>query len=193
MSTWRRLLAATCMAAVGCGGSNAPLHGYVFDPPRDAPALQILDADGTLYDLASERGKRTVVLFFGYTHCPDVCPTTLAAWASARRELGGAEKGVRWLFVSVDPERDTPQVAQGYARQFDPTFVGLSPTVEQLEALQKTWGFRVMREDDPKGAGSYTVMHPARTYVIDRAGRIRELLSQNTAASDIAMDVRQIR
>ncbi len=183
---------ATAVAGVACG-SDAPLHGVVVDPAQGAPRVRLTDARGVPFDLDAERGQRTVALFFGYTHCPDVCPTTLADWARARRALGSGASKVRWVFVSVDPQRDTPDVAARYAQQFDSAFIGLAPTPAQLDTLQATWGFTVAREVDPANPSAYAVSHPAGTFVIDRAGRIREILKANTSGEDIAADLRRIR
>lgn len=188
------VLAGALGGAQGCAVPDTPLHGMVLDPPPEAPVVRIADAAGTIVDLDDERGKRSVALFFGYTHCPDVCPTTLADWARANAELGSAGRGVRFIFVSVDPERDTPQVVRDYVRQFDTTFVGLVPTRAQLDSLQASWTFAARHETTPEmKPGEYGVEHPAGTFVIDRAGRIREILPPNTSPADIASDLRRIR
>lgn len=192
MTVRRVLLIAVAVAGAACGPAP-PLHGVVVDPPQEAPRVRVADAGGAVFDLDAERGTRTVALFFGYTHCPDACPTTLADWARARRTLGEGAAGVRWVFVSVDPQRDTPEIAARYARQFDSTFVGLAPTPAQLDSLQAAWGFMVTREVDPAAPGTYAVSHPAGTFVINRAGRIREILMPNTPGDDIAADLGRIR
>ena len=183
----------TCVATITGCAAEAPLHGVVVDPPQAAPVVRILGAAGKVVDLDTEHGRRTVALFFGYTHCPDVCPTTLADWSRARRALGADAARVQWVFVSVDPARDTPDIAQRYAAQFDSMFVGLSPTPGQLDSLQSAWGFTVTREVDPSSPGAYAVSHPAGTFVIDPAGRIREILPPNTPGGDIAADLRRVR
>jgi protein SCO1/2 len=186
------LIALTALAA-GCGG-GVPLHGMVIDPPQEAPIVRVTDADGAIFDLDKERGARSVLIYFGYTHCPDVCPATLADWARAKKVLGGAADGVRFVFVSVDPERDSPPIARDYARQFDPSFVGLAPTAAQVDSLKTAWGFAVMRDSTPEmKKGEYGVMHPAGSFVIDRAGRIREIFPPDTKADDIAADLRRIQ
>jgi protein SCO1/2 len=192
MTVRRVTMIAMAAAGVACG-AQGPLHGVVIDPPQEAPRVRVAGPGGTPYDLDAERGQRTVALFFGYTHCPDVCPTTLADWAKAKRALGSGAAGVRWVFVSVDPQRDTPDIAARYARQFDTAFVGLAPTPAQLDTLQATWGFTVTREVDPANPAAYAVSHPAGTFVIDRGGRIREILMPNTPGEDIAADLRRIR
>ena len=178
----------------GCVRDEVPLHGMVIDPPQEAPPIRIVDAAGAPYDLDHERGARTALVYFGYTHCPDVCPATLATWARVRQALGGASVGVRYLFVSVDPARDTPAVAQAYARQFDPSFVGLSPTPAQLDTLKAAWGFVVARDSAPgMKPGEYAVTHPAGMFVITRTGRIREIFGPEAKAEEIAADLRRLR
>ena len=154
---------------------------------------RVADAEGRLFDVDAERGRRVVVIYFGYTHCPDVCPTTLADWARARQALGAAATGVRWVFVSVDPQRDTPVVARDYAHQFDSTFVGLSPTPAQLDSLQKSWGFAVTQEANAADPAAYAVSHPAGTFVVDRSGRLREIFPPETRPDQMAADLRQLR
>ena len=179
------------VAAIGCR-DNTPLHGMVIDPPSEAPIVRV--AGDAPFDLDKERGSRTVVIYFGYTHCPDVCPATLADWARAKQALGSAADGVRFVFVSVDPDRDTPQIARAYAHQFDSSFVGIVPTSAQVDSLKENWGFAVMRDSTPEmKRGEYAVTHPAGSFVIDRSGRIREILPPNTAATDIASGLRRIR
>ena len=156
--------------------------------------VRVVDADGATFDMDKERGSRAVLLYFGYTHCPDVCPATLADWARAKKALGSGAERVRFVFVSVDPDRDTPQLTRAYARQFDAAFVGLSPTAAQVDSLKASWGFAVMRETTLEMKKRvYGVTHPSGSYLIDRAGRIREILPRETKADDIAADLRRIR
>jgi len=179
--------------ALACA-TDAPLHGTVIDPPQEAPVVRIADAAGVTFDLDGERGKRSVLLFFGYTHCPDVCPATLSDWVRVKKALGSSATAVRFVFVSVDPGRDTPQAARNYAWQFDSTFVGLAPTTAQLDTLQSRWTFAVRHEEIPgMKPGEYGVAHPAGSFVIDKSGRIREILAPNTKPDDIASDLRRLR
>lgn len=193
-----RIVATAALTAVAaCGGivaDNGPLHGVVVDPPQETPMIRIVDADGQLYDIDRERGAHTALVYFGYTHCPDVCPATMATWARVKQAMGSAAAGVRFVFVSVDPERDTPQVARAYAHQFDPSFIGLSPTPAQLDSLKAAWGFAVARETTPTmKAGEYAVTHPAGTFAITRAGKIREIFGPDAKAADIAADLPRLR
>ncbi len=169
---------------------EAPLHGNEYDPVSPAPTLELTAAAGTFR--LSDLRDTTVLLYFGYTHCPDVCPTTLTDWAKARRILGDRAAAVRFVFVSVDPARDTPLLARAYARQFDSTFVGVVANEEQLTRLTRDWGVAVFTQGDPR-RDDYGIGHPSRTYVIDRRGRLRLNHSPGTTPEQIADDVRRLR
>jgi protein SCO1/2 len=194
MSMFRtsRLIAAVALGAVGASAcaDKTPMHGVVIEDPAVAPPLVLVDANGKSFDLSKERG-RAVLIYFGYTHCPDICPATLSDWARASRELGTASEKVRFVFVSVDPERDTPQVSYNYAHQFDAAFVGLTASDSALERIKKNWGFTVFREEtgDPKG---YGVAHPGQSFVIDANGMIRLIFPPATKPGDIAADLRRL-
>lgn len=177
-------------AASACGSfKDSPRRGIVFDEPEPAGALALTRFTGEPFDIAAL--KDTVVLvYFGYTHCPDVCPTTLSDWASARRALGERAERVRFVFVSVDPMRDTKEVAHGYAKQFDGSFVGLSGTKEEIEAIGKAWHFAAYPEGDPR-TRDYTVAHPAYTYLVDRRGRLRVLYEPGVRGEDLAKEIRE--
>src|SRR5215207_4627268 len=172
-----RGLAAACLllgAAAGCRDTYQ-YKGVVMEPPEEAPPLKLARADGPPFDLADERGN-VVLLFFGYTHCPDVCPTTLADWARVKRELGADTSRVRFVFVSVDPERDTPEIAADYARQYDKGFIGLSGSPGEIDLVKRA--FRVQAEKEETGSASeYTVGHTSLSYLVDPEGKIRLMYS----------------
>lgn len=178
------LLLAVLLA---CG---EPMRGVEIQDPDPAPPLAFTAFDGTAFDIAAEQGK-VVLVYFGYTHCPDVCPTTMGDWARAKRELGDRAAGVRWLFVSLDPERDTPELAQAYARQFDPTFLGVTGTEAELEVLKQAWKIAAYPEGDTR-TGDYTVAHPAYTFVVDRKGRLRYLYEPGVRGEELAEDLRKL-
>jgi protein SCO1/2 len=150
--------------------------------------LALTGHDGKPRTLADFRGK-AVVLFFGYTHCPDICPTTLADMADVMKKLGGDAARVQVLFVTVDPERDTPQVLAQYVPAFDPGFLGLSGDLAATQRAAKE--FKIFYE---KRAGStpssYTVDHSAQSYVIDPQGRLRLFVRHERIAQDLAEDLR---
>ncbi|WKW10936.1 SCO family protein [Pseudogemmatithrix spongiicola] len=183
-----RLMLAAALMLAACSGKLE--RGIVIEDADPAPALAFTAADGQRFDLAAERGK-VVMLYFGYTHCPDVCPTTLSDWARAKRALGADTTNIRFVFVSMDPDRDTPELALTYARQFDGAFVGLTGTPLELEDLKKRWSIAAYPEGDPRD-GFYTVAHPAHTFVVDRQGRLRVLFQPGVSGEELAQDLRKL-
>jgi len=150
--------------------------------------LELTDHNGKPRRLEDWRGK-VVVLFFGFTHCPDVCPTTLADIAAAVKSLGAEAEKVQVLMVSVDPERDTPDALGKYVPAFDPGFLGLRG---DLDATKKVAAeFKIYFEKAKTGA-SYTVNHSTQSYVIDPQGRLRLLVRHDRIAQDLAPDLRTI-
>jgi protein SCO1/2 len=151
-------------------------------------ALELTDHTGKPRKLEDFRGK-AVVLFFGFTHCPDVCPTTLAEVAQAIRTLGSDAERVQLLMVTVDPERDTQEALAKYVTAFDPRFLGLRG---DLAATKKAASeFKIYFEKRKQGDG-YTVDHSAQSYVIDPQGRLRLLVRHDRIAQDLAPDLRTI-
>lgn len=167
-----------------------PLRGVVMDDPEPAAPLALTGATGDRFDLAAQRGS-VVLLYFGYTHCPDVCPTTLSDWARAKRALGDEAARVRFVFVSMDPGRDTPELAQAYAWRFDSSFIGLTGSDVELETLKAAWHIAAYPEGDPR-TRDYTVAHPAHTYVVDRQGRLRVLYEPGVRGEELAEDLRKL-
>lgn len=166
------------------------MNGTVIEQPSAAPPLALTDASGARFVLGEHRGD-IVLVFFGYTHCPDVCPTVLADWARVRQALGSKAERVRFVFVSVDPDRDTPEVASAYARQFDSTFVGLSGPSDALERIKRDWGFAAFPEGDTRSS-EYGVAHPAATHLIDRQGRLRLRYTPGVTVEELASDLRRL-
>ena len=153
-----------------------------------AQALSLPDQDGRQRSLAEFKGK-VVVLFFGYTQCPDVCPTSLLELAQAKQLLGPDGERLQGLFVSVDPERDTHEIMKAYMTLFDPTFLALLPTPQQLPALAKS--FKVYyRKVEGSTPSSYTMDHSAGSYVYDTQGRLRVYHRYGSGAAALAADIR---
>ena len=188
----RRGLAAVlgllALSAVACE-DRASFRGVALEPPEPAPALRLAGAAGDTFDLAAERGN-VVLLFFGYTQCPDVCPTTLAEWAQVRRALGDDAERVRFVFVSVDPERDTPAIARDYARRFDASFVGL--VADSATMTRLTPDFHLAAHAVPGEAGQYTMSHGSHFLVYDPRGRLRVLHTSGSTADDVRADVERL-
>jgi protein SCO1/2 len=150
--------------------------------------LALTDHNGKPRRLEDFRGK-AVVLFFGFTHCPDICPTTLADTAQALKSLGADADKVQVLMVTVDPEQDTPEVLGKYVTAFDPRFLGLYGNLEATQRAAKE--FKIYFEKRKTGDG-YSVDHSGQSYVIDPQGRLRLLVRPERIPSDLAADLKTI-
>jgi protein SCO1 len=140
--------------------------------------------------LADFRGK-VVVIFFGFTQCPDVCPTTLTDLAEVRKRLGADGERLQVIFVTIDPERDTPAVLSQYVPGFDPSFVALYGTADQTAATAKE--FKIFYQKVPgRTPTSYTMDHTAGSYVFDRDGRARLFIRHSSSVDDIVSDIRKL-
>ncbi len=160
------------LAVAGCGKSEPAFQNLDLTGNTQFGAdFSLPDTNGRMHTLADYKGK-AVVLFFGYTHCPDVCPATMAELAQALQALGADAKRVQVLFVTIDPDRDTPPVLSQYVQAFNPTFVGLRPSDAQLAKVAKD--FRVYYAKVPgKTPDNYTMDHTAASYVFDPSGKLR--------------------
>lgn len=176
---------------VGLGGcamqEEHTFAGATLDPPQ-AVADFTLDAEGDSPVSLSDFRGQYVLLYFGYTFCPDFCPTAMSAMARARAEMGDAAYRVQGMMVTVDPERDTADVMGQYVRAFDPTFIGLTGDKAAIDAAGAPFGlFYQMHEGSE--ATDYLVDHSTRTYLIDPEGNLRVAYAHGTPAADIAADL----
>jgi protein SCO1/2 len=176
-------------AVAGAGSQPVPaFRAGVFDPPRAAPEFELSGSTGSPVKLSQYRGK-VVALAFGFTYCPRICPVTLANLAKTFEKLGPDASQVQVVFVSVDPERDTPQRMREFLEFFNPGFVGVTGTSAQLEAVRRQFGIsaeKVISENKQLG---YEVHHSSFVYLIDRQGRLRLLMPFGKTADDLAHDV----
>ena len=180
----------------GCGDSALDVKGsditnsseFQIAAKAGERRLALTDHNGRAVTLASFKGK-VVVLFFGYTHCPDVCPTTLSDMAQAMKLLRPEEEAkVQVIFASVDPERDTPEILKAYVPFFHPSFLGLYGTPEQVAQAAREFKIVYRKHVEP-GASSYLVDHSAGSYVLDQTGRLRLYLLFAMPPADIAHDL----
>ncbi len=182
-------LAAGCDRIAGVGGKPT-FHFTDITGAEFARKLELPDADGKPRSLADWRGK-VVVVFFGYTQCPDVCPTTMAELAQIRTMLGAQGDRLETVFVTIDPERDTPEVLKAYAANFGPNVVALRGNAEQTAAAAKE--FKVFYAKVPgKAPGSYTMDHSAASFVFDPEGRVRLFVPYGADPKLLAGDVKQL-
>jgi protein SCO1/2 len=181
-------MTALLFAMVTVAADRPRLKAGVFEPPRAAPELSLDASNGGELSLASYRGK-VILIGFGFTSCPEVCPTTLATLAQARKRLGAQGVQVQVVYVTVDPERDSADRMRAYLGGFDSSFVGATGTPAQLAAARRNYG--VMAERKPFG-NSYTVAHSSSVYLIDQQGLLRGMMPYGRLPDDYVHDVRAL-
>jgi len=185
---WLAALAAVALAW-GCAPNDQPsLNSLDITGVNYGKDFKLSDAQGRERTVADYRGK-VVLLFFGFTQCPDVCPTALASAVEVLQTLGDDGSKVQVLFVSLDPERDTPDILQAYVSSFHPSFIGLR--TDLAGTAQTAAYFKVFYRKVPMG-GSYTLDHSAITYVFDKTGQLRLASQPGQLSARLAQDVRQL-
>jgi protein SCO1/2 len=184
------LLVLTAAILMACDASAPRFNNVDITGANYARDFRLTDARGAERTLADFRGK-VVVVFFGYTQCPDVCPTTLSDMAEVRKRLGADADKLQVIFVTLDPQRDTAEVLAQYVPAFDPTFIGLRGTGDETAAVAKE--FKVFYQKVPgKTETSYTLDHTAGSYVFDREGKIRLFLRHAGSVEPIVADLKQL-
>lgn len=184
-------LATGLLAACSENKESAPAFAGIDITGADyATGFNLTDQNGQPRTLADFKGK-VVLVFFGFTQCPDVCPTTLAEIAQVRQALGADGERVQGIFISVDPERDTPAIMKEYMASFDPSFLALNVPLEQLPDVAKS--FKIYyKKVEGKTPTSYTMDHSAGTYVYDPQGRIRLYHRYGSGVQGLIADVKQL-
>lgn len=191
----RRLLTAAIaapltIALAACGQKEITFIGSDISGTKLGREMIMQDGSGQTRSLDDYKGKLALV-FFGFTQCPDVCPTAMAELAQTMDLLGEDAKDVQVLMISVDPERDTPEVLSAYVKAFNPAFTGLSGTSEQLSQTAKS--FKAFYAKSPGASpDQYSMDHPSSFYLLDKDGEARVLIAGNASAQDIASDIRQL-
>ena len=186
MTTICKWLVVAALLA-GCDGGPKFLSADITGAPY-GKALELADTQGRARHLEDFRGK-VLVLFFGFTRCPDVCPTTLAELAAAVKTLGADTERVQVLFITLDPERDTGQVLNEYVHAFDPRFVALRG--DEAATQRVAQDFKIYYEKRKQG-DTYTIDHSAQLYVVDAQGRLRLLVRHNRIGQDLAPDLKAL-
>ena len=183
--------AASLLVLPGCSEKTASFVSIDITGAEYARDFSLPDHNGQQRSIKDFAGK-IVVVFFGYTQCPDVCPTSMAELAEIRAMLGADGSRLQGVFITVDPERDTPDVLKAYMANFDPSFLALRPSSpEQLAALTKDFK-AYYKKVDGRTATSYTMDHSAGSYVYDTKGRIRLFTRHGSGAQALAGDIRQL-
>ncbi|MGB3329642.1 MAG: SCO family protein [Thermomicrobiales bacterium] len=162
-----------------------------FNPPNAAYPLDLIDQDGQPFSLQDFKGD-VVLLYFGYTFCPSFCPTTMADMQQVKQELGADADRVAVVMVTVDPDRDTPERLKQWMAFFDPSFIGLSGTEEQLKLIKREYGVTAIKASPEAGQDYYLVDHSTQLYGIDPDGNLRLSWPYGAAPDAIAEDVRHL-
>ena len=173
------ILTSLLFTIAACSPAKPTFRGGAINPPFPAAEIKLTDHNGQPFALSGQRGN-VVLVYFGFTNCPDECPLTMAHVKQALQSIGDSAKNVQVVMVTTDPLRDTPQILKDYMTNFNPTFLGLTGTTEELQKAWKDYG--VVVED-----GGET--HSTFLYVIDPAGNLRETFLPDSEPADIAADV----
>jgi protein SCO1/2 len=210
----RRAFAFLGAAALSVVAACSPeLKGEAVTPARDLPTYEIKQANGETFSTGPSR--KLTVLFFGYTHCPDVCPTTLADWKRVYGKLGSDTSKVRFVFVSIDPERDTPAIAQQYVAGYHPSFIGLAGDTATVWRMVKTFGVAVIPDDAqaqqpmpvPMPAGpsmanmqhmhgadtTKLIGHSSQAFLLNRQGQLVAMYPPGTGWQTLLADLQALR
>ena len=191
VSRRRCLLAgAAALALSACGETKVPFTGIDITGADYATGFSLTDHDGQPRTLADFKGK-AVVIFFGFTQCPDVCPTSMTEMAQAKQLLGADGDRLQGLFISIDPERDTPEIMKAYMAAFDPSFLALYAKPEELPEVAKSFKiyYKKVVGSSPE---TYTMDHSAGSYVYDPQGRVRLYHRYGTGAQALADDLKKL-
>ena len=184
-----RILLVVVLLVSGCGDGAQKFNSVDITGANYARDFALTDHTGARRTLADYRGK-VVAVFFGFTQCPDVCPTTLSDLAQVRKRLGSDGERLQVIFITVDPERDSQTILQRYVPSFDPSFVALYGSAEQTAATAKE--FKVFYQKvGGRTATSYSIDHTAGTYVFDREGRVRLFVRHGEGVEPLAADLKR--
>ena len=185
------VLAILCFVLTACSPKPEFKNIDITGSAAFGKDFSLLDPDGKVKTLADFKGK-VVVMFFGYTQCPDICPTTLTEMQQVMTLLGPQSDKVQVLFVTVDPERDTAEILKQYVPAFDPRFLGLRPADEaSLERVTKDFKIYYKKVPGTK-SGSYTMDHTAGSYAFDPAGRLRLYIKHAQGPETLAHDLKEL-
>jgi protein SCO1/2 len=189
-AAWAGAAVVAGVNLAACTESKPSFNAVDITGADYAKDFSLTDAEGRVRKMADFKGK-AVVLFFGYAQCPDVCPTTMSEMAQVKQQLGADGDKLQVLFVTVDPARDTPEVMKAYMGAFDPSFVALIPTPDQLAAMTKD--FKVYyKKVDGKTPTSYSMDHSAASYIYDPQGRLRLYARYGAGVPAMVSDIKAL-
>jgi protein SCO1/2 len=171
-------------------GQNYTFRGSLIEPPVPVEDFTLKNYDGDNFQLSQQMGK-IVLVFFGYTSCPDVCPTTLAEFKQIQNRLKQHADKVEFVFITVDPDRDTPERIGNYLQSFSPSFWGLTGSQEILDEVYDLFGVYAEKEETGSTSG-YLVAHTSRIYVLDQGGRLRLTFAYESPVDSMTEDLLQL-
>jgi len=183
------ILIGVVIVGVGCQ-AFAPAYefkGSVIEPPLPLPDFELNDTNGHPFHLSDVNGD-IALIYFGYTFCPDVCPLTLSDIKKALTDLEGRER-IKVIFISVDPERDTPEILGRYLAAFDPGYIGLTDDFNKIEAVLKPFGAFAAKEEATDSAAEYLVSHTARVYLVTPEQELLMTYPFDFEADDLRSDL----
>lgn len=185
------LILAGCSVPEQLGGAHQ-FTGTLIETAKPLADFTLPDQNGQQFQLSAQQ-PNLVLLYFGYTNCPDFCPATMGDWKQIKQELGADAAQVRFALVSVDPERDTPEALKSYVERFDPAFMGLRPTSEQVTAFGREYGFPVEIVQDAAGAHHHDpTRHGTYSYLVDRTGGLRMIFRYDIDPRAVVSDIRAV-
>jgi protein SCO1 len=188
ISTWTMAIFCAFLLLTACTDQKPQFKSVDITGADYSQNFSLPDQFGQTRTMADFKGK-IVVVFFGFAQCPDVCPTTMAELAEVKKSLGKDGDKLQGIFITVDPERDTPEVLKAYMQNFDPTFLALRGTLEQTAATAKHFKTYFKKVDGKTGT-SYTMDHSAGSYVLDTQGRVRLYTRYGSGAVALAEDIK---
>ena len=185
------VLALAAIVLAACGGEDYEFQGGNLQPVTTTPDFQLTDQYGESWTMSDQTGK-IVLLYFGYTTCPDACPTTLSDWIEVKRLLGDEADNVEFVMVTVDPERDTVEKLNQYMAFFDPEFLGLTGDQETITSIEMDYGIMAVREEHPESATGYLMNHTTSFWVVDTENQLRLTFAHGTDPEIVAEDIKHL-
>ncbi|MFQ5638374.1 MAG: SCO family protein [bacterium] len=183
------LLLSAALFMLSCENSEPSLRGTEMAPDMPTEEIALTDQHGQPFRLSEVRGA-VVLTFFGFTYCPDVCPLTLSTWKKVEAELGDDAEQVKFVYITVDPERDTPEKMREHLSIFSDNFIGLTGSPEELLPVYQGYGVYRKKNQISESATGYLIDHTARINVIDKNGRWRLSFSHDAPVEDMVHDIR---
>jgi protein SCO1/2 len=188
-ATLAAALAALALVLSGCGGGDQPFTGVVLDHPYPVDGTALVDTDGQPFSLVKDTDARLTLVFFGYTHCPDICGIVMSSLASALTRLDAADrKQVQVVFVTTDPRRDDERTLRDYLDGYNPEFVGLTGPLKDILAVGDSVHIAI-EKGDKLPSGGYEVVHGTSVIAIDRSNEVPVVWTQGTSAAQYAADI----